>query len=258
MPKTALITGASSGIGLELAKVFARDGIHLVLVARSAATLRDVKAQLERDYGVSVTALSADLSIPGAASSLHADITARQIQVDYLVNNAGYGLYGPFHRLALDDELAMLQLNCAAMTALTKLFTQEMLARGTGRVLNVASTAAFQPGPLMAVYYASKSYVLLLSEALHNEFAGTGVTVSCLCPGPTPTGFQGRAGNSTSGLSGLVSTSAQQVARAGYRGMLRGKSVIVPGLINKLLVFLVRFAPRTLVTAASRWTAESR
>jgi len=258
MNETALITGATSGIGLELAKLFARDKINLILVARHPEKLHEVQEELQREYGVQVTVIASDLSLHGAATWLHADVKAKKIEVNYLVNNAGFGLYGKFHGIELEDELAMLELNCAALTTLTKLFSREMIHRGRGRILNVASTAAFQPGPLMAVYYASKAYVLSLSEALRNEFAGTGVTVSCLCPGPTPTGFQDRAGNQKSGLLALALTSAEQVARTGYRGMRRGKSVIVPGLINKLLVFSVRFAPRNLATAISRWTAESR
>lgn len=256
--ETALITGGSSGIGLELAKCFARDEVSLVLVARNASALQNAAAELERDFGAHVTTLTRDLSEKGAAQGLCDELDRKGIEIDYLVNNAGFGLFGKFVDLPLDEELAMVELNCSALTVLCKRMIKGMVERNQGRILNVASTAAFQPGPLMAVYYASKSYVLSLSEALHNELRGSGVTVTCLCPGPTPTGFQERAGNQKSGLLKLALTTPASVARTGYRGMRQGRTVVVPGLLNKLLMQGVRVLPRKVVTAISRATAEPR
>ncbi|MCB9357800.1 MAG: SDR family oxidoreductase [Calditrichaeota bacterium] len=256
MSEFALITGASSGIGLELAKLFARDKIPLILVARGEARLSEVAEDLRREYGVDVRCYARDLSERGAAQELCEHISRDGHQVGFLVNNAGFGLLGKFAELSLDEQLAMLELNCGTLTVLSWHFARQMRERRFGRILNVASTAAFQPGPLMAVYYASKSYVLSLSEALRNEHRGTGVTVTCLCPGPTPTEFQARAGNRLTGLFRLAATSAESVAQEGYRGMLANRSVVVPGLVNKLLALGTRFAPRDWVTAISRRTAE--
>ncbi|MBK6766592.1 MAG: SDR family oxidoreductase [bacterium] len=256
--KTALITGGSSGIGFELARQFARDNVQLVLVARNEAQLTAAALRLSEEYGVRVMTMAHDLSEKGSAQRIFERTQSDGIAVDYLVNNAGFGLFGEFLELPLADELAMLEVNCAGLTGLCKLYGKEMVSRRSGRVLNVASTAAFQPGPLMAVYYASKSYVLSLSEALNCEVKGTGVTVTCICPGPTPTGFQARAGNQKSGLMKLAVTTPEEVARAGYRGMLRGKSVVVPGLMNTLVMQGVRALPRDVVTAISRFTAKSR
>src|SRR5206468_8699140 len=181
---------------------------------------------------------------PGAADGLVATLDARAIDVDVLVNNAGYASYGAFAETDLADELAMIQVNVVALTHLTKLLVRKMVARKDGRVLNVASTAAFQPGPLMAVYYATKAYVLSFSEALANELAGSGVTVTALCPGPTKTGFFERAGLQGSSLLLKATMDARTVAAAGYRALTQGKSVVIPGLRNRLLVFADRLAPR--------------
>ncbi|HZC76160.1 MAG TPA: SDR family oxidoreductase, partial [Ktedonobacterales bacterium] len=191
--ETALVTGASSGIGEELARLFARDGYDLVLVARGKTQLEALAAELRQRHGVSLTVLATDLAQPAAAQAIYDELTRAGITVDVLVNNAGYATYGSFTEIPAETELAMLQVNMAALTHLCKLFLPPMVRRGSGRVLNVASTAAFQPGPLMAAYYASKAYVLSLSEALANELRGTGVTVTALCPGPTRSGFQSRA-----------------------------------------------------------------
>jgi len=192
---TALITGATSGIGLELASLAAQDRHDLVLVARQRERLESVGRGLAEEYGVRVSVLPKDLSDPSTPPQIGRDLAARGIAVDVLVNNAGFGVYGLFAETEIDRELEMIQVNVVALTHLTKLILAGMLARRLGRILNVASTAAFQPGPLMAVYYATKAYVLSFSEALANETAGTGVTVTTLCPGPTPTGFAERAGS---------------------------------------------------------------
>jgi short-subunit dehydrogenase len=255
--RTVLITGASSGIGKVLADECAAHRHDLVLVARDRAKLEQLSGELARAHGIRVDSISCDLAQPNAAKQLFAELTRRKIDVDILINNAGLGLYGPFLETALEHELGMIQLNVVALTALTKLALPPMVARGRGRVLNVASTAAFQPGPLMAVYFATKAYVLSLSEALSNELDGTGVTVTALCPGPTETGFQAGAKMEASKLvQGRQLMSAAEVARIGYRAMLAGRRVVVPGIMNKLMASSTRFLPRSAVTSAVRRAQE--
>jgi short-subunit dehydrogenase len=251
---TALITGASSGIGLELASLAAQDGHDLVLVARQRERLESVGRGLEEEYGVRVSVLAKDLADPSAPAELWRGLAERGIGIDALVNNAGFGVYGFFAQTSVDRELEMIQVNVAALTHLTKLILPGMLARRRGRILNVASTAAFQPGPIMAVYYATKAYVLSFSEALASECARSGVTVTALCPGPTRTEFEGRAGSPEEIMArkkGFV-MGAPEVAREGWRGMKAGKRVVIPGLRNRLLVLSERAIPRHLVTAISR------
>jgi uncharacterized protein len=250
---TALITGASGGIGYELAKLFAQDHYNLVLVARSGPKLAQVAEELKNQNGISVTVIPLDLTLPNAPQSLFEDVRRAGIQVDVLVNNAGYGVYGEFAKLPLMEDIGMLQLNVAALTVLTKLFLQPMLERRAGKILNVASTAGFQAGPMMAVYYASKAYVISFSEAVANELQGSGVTVTCLAPGATDTGFQGRAGTENSVLFRAVKPmDAKTVALDGYRGLMAGKTLVISGFRNWLVAESVRFAPRKLVTAISR------
>jgi short-subunit dehydrogenase len=257
--RTALVTGPSSGIGLELATLLARDRHDLVLVARSREKLEDIGRVLQAEYGITATVVARDLADPASPRAIADEITARGITVDILVNNAGFGVYGFFAETPLTRELEMIQVNAAALTYLTKLFLPGMIARRRGRILNVASTAAFQPGPLMAVYYATKAYVLSFSEALANETHGTGVTVTALCPGPTITEFQKQAGLEKTNLfnSPLVMSAAES-ARAGYEGMLRGRRVVVPGFGNNLLVQAERITPRRLVTAIARKIQEAK
>src|SRR3954447_6416423 len=221
MKETALITGASSGIGLDLARLFAKDGCDVVLVARSEGKLRELAAELERDCGVTAHVIALDLARPNAAEALVQRLPA---DVDVLVNNAGFGVAGPFVETDLAKELEMIQVNIVALTQLTKLLLPKMVARRRGRVLNVASTAAFQPGPLMAVYYATKAYVLSFSEAIADELRDSGVTVTALCPGPTETGFAAVAGMDQTRLFTLMKpmTSAE-VAKKGYEAMKRGR-----------------------------------
>jgi len=254
---TTLITGASSGIGYEMAKLFAKDKHDLVLVARSGPKLVEFADQLEREYGVSVRTVPLDLSRPEAPQELFDDLSEARLTVDILANNAAYGKYGNFAEIALEESLGQIQLNITALTHLTRLFLVPMLARGSGKILNVASTAAFQPGPLMAVYYATKAYVLSFSEALESELRGTGVTVTCLCPGPTVTSFQTRAGVSNSRLfQQFGPMEAKTVAQDGYRALMNGKSVKISGAKNWLVAESVRFGPRKMVTAISRWATE--
>ena len=247
-PGAVLITGGSSGIGRELARLFAADGMPLVLVARGASELARTADELRRAHQAEVTTIPADLSVPAEIERLVERLGAGGVEVEILVNNAGFGGGGPFARSRLADDLGMIAVNVAAVTHLTRLLLPGMLERGHGRILNVGSTAGFQPGPYMAVYYATKAYLLSFSEALAEELAGTGVTVTTLCPGPTETGFAKRAGILTTRLfrrAALMSAAA--VARAGHAGVLRGDRLVVPGLANKAVSQAGRVVPRRLL-----------
>ena len=252
MTKTALITGASGGIGYELALLFARDGFDCILVARSQDKLQALATRLEREHRVKTLVVAKDLSRASAVDEIYEVVTAAGLAVDVLVNNAGFPVFGLFFETDLQTELEMLQVNVIALTALTKLFLKGMVERRTGRILNLASTAAFLPGPLMAVYYASKAYVLSFSQALANELHGTGVTVTALAPGPTRTGFQERGVMEDSRLVQGNIADAASVALAGYRGLTAGKTLVIPGLTNKTIPWVVRLSPRTLVTRVVR------
>ncbi|HEX5504886.1 MAG TPA: SDR family oxidoreductase [Thermomicrobiales bacterium] len=247
--RTALVTGASGGIGYELARLCAADGYDLVLVARDAAALARAAGGLTAGRGIAARVVAADLARPEAPGELAEALAGRE--VDILVNNAGVGAYGPFAASDLATQLALLRLNVVALTELTRRFLPGMLARRSGKILNVASTAAFLPGPLMATYYASKAFVLSFSEALAEETRGTGVTVTALCPGPTHTNFHRQAAMSDSRmLRYRLAMDAGAVARAGYRGMRRGRRVVVPGRANWLMAQAVRVAPRALLARA--------
>lgn len=256
----ALITGASGGIGLELARVFASKGHNLILVARSTEKLETLKEELEKQYSIHAEVMTKDLSRPGAPKELYIEVRDKNLEISILVNNAGFGIYGHFSKTDLAKELEMLQLNILSLTELTKLFLGPMLQKKSGKILNLASTAAFQPGPIMACYYASKAYVLSFSEALDNELKGTGVSVSTLCPGPTESNFQSRADINTSihlfKASGVMS--AAEAARAGYEGLMKGKRLIIPGFMNKVTPLGMRFLPRQFITAIVRWLQETR
>jgi short-subunit dehydrogenase len=255
--QTVLITGASGGIGYELAKLFARDHYNLVLVARSTDRLNSVAAEFQAQFGIAVKAIALDLAAVPAPKFLFDQLQREGVAVDVLVNNAGFGVFGEFAGRPEEEILGQIQLNVMALTHLTRLFLPPMLERRSGKIMNVASTAAFQPGPLMAVYYATKAYVLSFSEALANEVAGSGVVVSCFCPGATDTEFQKRAGMENSRLFKKIGAmNVETVARDGYRGLMAGRTVIFSGLQNRLVAKSVRFAPRKLVTAVSRWVAE--
>ena len=249
---TALITGASFGIGMELARIFAREGCNLVLVARSADKLRQLASEFEKAHGTRSLILAADLSEPGAPAYVLDQTTRADIQVDVLVNNAGFGQYGMFAENDLEECLRQIQLNVTALTHLTRLYLPVMIASRSGGILNVASTAAFQPGPLMAVYFATKAYVLHFSEALGNEVQNSGITVTCLCPGATTTEFHKRARTTGLRLLKFGSMDAATVAEDGYRALMAGKPVVISGFKNWLLAESLRFAPRRLVTAVAR------
>ncbi|MFZ1932092.1 MAG: SDR family oxidoreductase [Candidatus Sulfotelmatobacter sp.] len=254
---TALITGASGGIGYELAKLFAKDHYNLVLVARSSDKLNQVASQLRQQFGLNVEAMALDLAQDQSVKMLFEHLKGEKLEVDVLVNNAGFGVFGEFGEMPEEEVLGQVQLNVVALTHLTRLFLPAMIERRQGKIMNVASTAAFQPGPLMAVYYATKAYVLSFSEALANEVAGTGVVVSCFCPGATDTGFQKRAGIENSRLFKKIGAmNVETVARDGYRGLMAGKTLVISGTRNWLVAESVRLAPRKWVTAMSRWVAE--
>ena len=249
--ETALITGASSGIGLDLARLMAAD-FDLIVTARRQTELEAISSELQEKHGNKVHAVSADLSRPEAPAQLLGEIERRGLPVDVLINNAGFGAYGRFAESGLQPELEMVQVNISSLTSLTRLALPGMLQRNRGRIMNVASTAGFQPGPLMAVYYATKAYVIMFSEAIANELKGTGVTVTCLCPGATATQFASRAGMEQAPLFKLGAMRSVDVALAGYKGMMAGKTMVIPGLLNKTLALSVRLSPRKLVTSLSR------
>ena len=253
----ALITGASSGIGRELAIQLAADGLNVVLVARDAERLRRVAAEIEGESQVTAWVLPKDLRDPDAPHEIFSELEAVGVGVPVLVNNAGTCVYDEFRASDLRAEIEMIQVNVTALTCLTKLFLAKMLARGSGRILNVASGAGICPVPMVAAYAATKAYVVTLSEALAYELRGTGVSVTCLCPWPTKSGIQ-------EACSGLAETrahrrrlpSAADVARVGLAACKRGAVIAVPGLQNRLLVFAMRFAPRKTTTRLSAWMFE--
>ena len=245
---TALITGASSGIGLEFAKVFAANKTNLVLVARSEDKLNQLAIQLRLDFGITVKVIVADLSQMEQVFQVYNTCKTANIQINYLVNNAGFGSYGFFVESDWKKTEEMIDLNIKSLTLLSRLFGADMVANKAGKILNVASTAAFQPGPTMAVYFATKSYVLFLSEAMSNELKGTGVTVTCLCPGATESGFMVAAAMDNSALfkNRKLPTSAA-VALFGYKAMMKGKMTVIHGIMNYLIANSIRLAPRSWV-----------
>lgn len=248
MKKTVLITGASNGIGFELAKVHASKGDNLVLVARSVDKLETLKAEIEKEFKVSVKNIQKDLSMHNAAQDIFDQLKQSNIQIDYLINNAGFGDFGLFHESNWLKMEQMINLNITALTQFTRLYLPEMVKRGNGKIMNVASTAAFQPGPTMAVYYATKSYVLHLSEAISNEIKNTGVTITALCPGATESGFKDAADLQESKLfKNKNLPSSKEVAIYGYEQMMKGKVVAIHGTMNYLLANSIRFTPRALV-----------
>ncbi|MDB6109329.1 MAG: short-chain dehydrogenase/reductase [Pedosphaera sp.] len=245
MKKWALITGASQGIGYEFAKLFAADGYNLAILARDQPRLQQVADELRARHGVTVKVLTKDLAVPGAAKEIFNELEREQFPISILVNNAGFGFKGAFAELALQGELDLIQVNMTALVELTRLFLTPMLARREGRILNVASIAAFQPGPFMSLYYASKAFVYSFSCALADEVAGTGVTVTVLCPGLTHSQFHARAGLTRK--HGLF-MNADEVARDGYHALMKGKPVIVSGFMNKLGANIAKALPTRLTT----------
>jgi short-subunit dehydrogenase len=243
-----LITGASSGIGAEFARLAARQGHDLVLVARRLDRLHSLAMELTQ-HGTVCHCLEMDLEQPDAAQKLHALLQERQLEIEYLVNNAGFGTLGDLVDAPLEIQLGMLALNITTLTALTRLLLPTMKARGHGGVLNVGSTAGFQPGPHMAVYYATKAYVLSFSEALHEEMKPHGVSVSCLCPGPTQSEFADRANMGSTLLFRLGPRTSAQAALTGWQGFQKNQAVVIDGRLNQVLAFLVRLSPRALIRA---------
>ncbi|MGA3066617.1 MAG: SDR family oxidoreductase [Tepidisphaeraceae bacterium] len=242
--KTALVTGASVGIGRDLADLFASDGHDLVLVSRNRAQLEDLAIKLRRAHGVEVQVMAKDLSMPGAGQEIFDQVESAGISVEYLVNNAGFGANTRFADSDVMNQLGMVQVNIGALTHLTRLFLPGMLKRRSGRIMNLGSVAGFMPGPYMAVYYATKAYVLSFSEALATELRGTGVTITVVCPGPTATEFGARAGFGTGKLA-LPSMSSKRVAEIAYAATMRGRRAVVTGWGNKILAIIPRLVPRS-------------
>lgn len=250
---TAVITGASSGIGYEFAKILAQKQYQLVLIARNLDRLNDIKQEFEKNFGNSVILIPADLSLENVAEGIVKEIKYRQLNVEILVNNAGFGYGGYYIQHPWENEKDMIQVNIKSLSQLTKLILPLMIEKKNGRICNVASTAAFYPGPLMAVYYASKAYVLSYSEALANELKKTGVTVTCLCPGPTATNFQVVAGVDKKRLFRTSNmATAREVAEFGYQAMMRGQTLAIPGKMNNFLLFMSRFISRRTATGFVR------
>lgn len=248
MGKTALITGASGGIGYELARLFAQDGYNLILVARNEKKLNALKTALESQYGTQSLVLVQDLAVENAAQAVHDAVQAAGQTVDVLVNNAGFGDYGRYADCDWDKQQRMIHVNILALMQMTRLFLPQMLQRGCGRVLNLASLAAFFPGPYMSAYYASKAFVLSFSQALSAELAGSGVTVTAVCPGPVKTGFEAASGPGTAKLfATLKNATAIEVALLAWHAVMRGKPVAIYGGLNKAFVFGARLVPRSVV-----------
>lgn len=251
--QTALITGASAGIGIELAECFAKDGYAVIVTARSEAPLKELAGRLARQHNVQAIAIPADIGQPGGGQKLANEIKSRGLQVDVLVNNAGYGMSGGFTELSAESQIGMIDLNVRALVELTHVLLPRMLKNRRGGILNVASTAAFQPGPFMTVYYATKAFVLSFSEALWEETRGTGVKICALCPGPTESKFHDRAGTTkvrASKIAGMMTSKA--VAEIGYRAFQSGRRVVISGGMNAVMARLVPFFPRRMTLGLVR------
>jgi len=250
MVEYALITGASSGIGLELARIAASNNMNLILLARNSEKLMQLRTELEESYPIKVLAVGCDLTKPDTVEKIASLLNGRGIVPDLLINNAGFGMYGPFDKIGTETEANMIQLNITSLTELTKFIYRQMRSRGKGKILNVSSIAGFMPGPWMAAYHATKAYVLSFSEALAEEAKGSGVTVTALCPGPTKTNFENRA-SAGAGIKVFQKSkhlpTAKQVAEYGWKSMMKGKTVAVHGKNFRWLLFLIRFLPRKLV-----------
>lgn len=259
MKKAALITGASSGIGLELAKIMAGDGYDLVITARREDRLIELKNELKNKSSAVVHIFTADLSLPESPMDIYQYCEEQNIQINVLVNNAGIGDYGLFHNSDWQKTITMIDLNVKSLTHLTRLFLPSMIDRKHGFILNVASTASFQPGPLMSVYYATKHYVLAFSEAIANEVQEYGIKVTALCPGPTQSEFQASANMEKSKIMDrFPMPTSKDVAEYGYKAMKKGKRVAIHGFMNKIMSKVVRILPRKWVTATVRKIQERK
>jgi short-subunit dehydrogenase len=255
----AVVTGASSGIGESIAEILARKKIPLVLVARNAAALETLASRLRESTGTTVKVFAADLSEYSSVDKLNHFLELESLEIEYLVNNAGFGDYGLYHESDWEKNRRMIDLNITALAHLTRVALEGMVRRRKGRVLNVASTAAFQPGPLMSVYYASKAFVLHFSEAVNNEVRDFGVTVTAFCPGPVRTNFQSAAAMEESRLvKGRRLPSADEVAADAVDAMMKGKAVRIQGLANRILAFTPRFAPRAFAVRIARLVQEQK
>ena len=251
---TALITGASSGLGLEFAKIHAAKGGDLILVARSGNKLEQLKQELSAAHKIQVTIIVKDLSIPDAAQHIYDEVQSKHLKVDYLINNAGFGDFGLFANTSWEKEHQMMQLNMTALAQLTKLFVKDMVAARSGKILNIASTASFQPGPTMAIYYATKAFVYYFSSALYNEVKPYGVTVTSFHPGPTKTGFQDAADMHSSRLLKLMPVpDALPVAKKGYAAMMKGKRTSIPGFLNNMFQVSAKLTPWWIIIPATRF-----
>ncbi|MBU1197156.1 SDR family oxidoreductase [Candidatus Micrarchaeota archaeon] len=255
---TVLITGGSQGIGRAMADEFAAHGFDVVLVARHQDMLEKAKNELENRYHTHAHIIAIDLTAPGAVEKVYKETKRKRIPVEILVNNAGFGSWGLFHENRWKIEANELQLNIVALSHLTHAYLQDMVKAKHGKILNVSSIVAFQPGPFMAVYYASKAYVNSFSEALSEELKGTGVTVTTLCPGATQTKFHERAGVDARSIPKAAWMSAQDVAEAGYEGMMKGKRIVIPGNKNQVMIWLSRITPKSILLKAVRRFQENR
>jgi hypothetical protein len=251
--KSVLITGASSGIGPELAKLFAEDGAEIILVARREKWLTLLAEQLYSRFGTRVEFLPADLSLPDTPFDIYKILGDKKIPVDVLVNNAGFGMYGPFENCDVKRTIELFAVNMESLVMLTRAFLPQMIEKGKGAILNVASTAGFQPLPMQSIYGASKAFVLSFSEALHHEVRAKGVTVTCLCPGPTETEFFQAAGYPERvRFLRKKPMHPSEAAKVGFEALKKGKMTVIPGPLNRFLAFSVRFAPRTLAAAIAK------
>ncbi|MCF8296081.1 MAG: SDR family oxidoreductase [Saprospiraceae bacterium] len=244
----AIVTGASGGIGYELAKLLAKDNYNLILIARTIEKLNEIKKELENKFSISVITLKKDLSASGSATELFDEIKTKNLKVSILVNNAGFGDFSAFAESDLDKQLRMMQLNIVSLTELSRLFLPELINQKEGKILNIASIAAFMPGPMMSVYYASKAFVLSFTEAISNELKGSGVSATALCPGPTKTKFFDAAEVENPKFMQLLKMAdSSSVAKYGYKSLMKGKVIAVPGFMNKLIVCSIRFTPRSVL-----------
>jgi hypothetical protein len=258
MNKTALITGASRGIGEEIARIHASKGDDLILVARTLCNMEDLKSELEKAHNIRVHIIQKDLSERDSAALVYDEVTEKGIVVDYLVNNAGFGDFRMFAETEWDKQEKMISVNITALTHLTRLFIPGMIGRGEGKILNVASLAAFQPGPGMAVYFASKAFVLSFSQALNNELKDHGITVTALCPGSTKSDFDAVIMGDPNLVRERKMDSASEVAEFGYRSMMKGKPVAIYGSKNRAMIFLSRFFPREFIVKMARQIQERK
>ena len=255
----AIVTGASGGIGFELAKLLAQDKYNLVLIARNINRLNEIKTQFENKYSISIITIQKDLSISESAKELFAEIKNKKIKISILINNAGFGDFAYFAESNIDKQLSMIHLNITSLTELTRLILPEFINQKEGKILNLASIASFMPGPMMSVYYATKAYVLSFTEAISAELKGSGITVTALCPGPTKTKFFNAAEVDNPKFVKLLKASESSfVAEYGYKALIKGKVIAVPGFTNKFIISSIRFAPRAFVRFLIRKLSENQ